>query len=386
MDRARVDAVLGAHVVPRHVAAPASLDGKPWRVGQWALYRTGGAVPGYERIAVVAIDACGMWILDDQDRYQGSRRYLMCFAPGRGNAPVDRLRIAILRFGTGAPRVFDFRDGGHVAGRLAFAPLVDRLAPPRGIAVSVSPRDDIVVNAGSFAQAVRLTEGGITRWIHPAVPLGGIVRSRSAHGFESVLLAYGERGGEQPSAIAVLAREVARAEAPPRLPGMYASFAFGMGQLTGHGGEATSAATPLTVTPGATLTRTLDVISEVADIGDAAYTPDPTRSQSALTVLLGTRWWPFRPPWLRTRRLWHPAEGLWLQADAGYAALFRSSEASSTTVARGLGLGAAVGWQYDQLRGFSLGIAFEDQVLVLDHGEGVRHALAGLFDLKLDGL
>jgi hypothetical protein len=52
--------------------------------------------------------------------------------------------------------------------------------------------------------------------------------------------------------------------------------------------------------------------------------------------------------------------------------------------AQGLALGAAVGWQYDRARDWSLGIELEDQVLVLDRAGGVRHALAGLMDVKLD--
>jgi hypothetical protein len=64
------------------------------------------------------------------------------------------------------------------------------------------PRHDITVPAGTF-QGTAVTTANVNLgimsisvdvWVHPEVPVNGMVKSASSNGIETVLLAYGQEG------------------------------------------------------------------------------------------------------------------------------------------------------------------------------------------------
>ena len=65
------------------VGPPATLEGKRWKLGAWALYRQSGPgdLRGYVSIAVVAVDACGTWIEYQANTYLERETWKLCFGP-----------------------------------------------------------------------------------------------------------------------------------------------------------------------------------------------------------------------------------------------------------------------------------------------------------------
>lgn len=194
-----VDRVLRTPARPRELAAPASLAPRPWRVGQWALYAVTGTERAYERLRVVAHDACGWWI--EQVRQSPTERVEVeaCYrdAPEGVASSLELLQEITIRRDATDPVTLDFRHGANAATKRQLAAVLANLTIDAG-ALATAPREDVTVPAGTFRQAARtelaLAAGGqrdhVTRWIHPAVPLGGTVRVDAATGTVA-LLDYG---------------------------------------------------------------------------------------------------------------------------------------------------------------------------------------------------
>ena len=69
-----VEATLAAHAAGNRDVGRQKLLLQPWRVGQWALYRTSNdGKLGYQKFSVVETDDCGIWIEQvTQDAYHRS--------------------------------------------------------------------------------------------------------------------------------------------------------------------------------------------------------------------------------------------------------------------------------------------------------------------------
>ena len=399
---ADVDRVFAAHAGSnRRIAAPATLEPKPWKVGSWALYKRGGSYvqqryEGYETISVVAVDPCGIWISSDSHGYYDRHRWMICLrlkADGSVDTsadPKDLVQIAIWESNGGPPDIVDFRNGQNTKERDALRPDINWLFPPRGLDNANLPREDVDVPAGHFAQTIRTTEkldpGGsreVTRWSHPDVPFDGAVKRLTSDGRERVLLAYGDDGAT--SVVPDLAGALATAMQPKPTPSNFMGIGIGFGWFSGKASEQSSQASKFGLTAGLRVAPKIDLIGEVGGFEGADYSPDPMLSQSAFTVLLGARWAPFRLPHLQPRPLPRGASALYVQADLGYTELFRDTMNDTNTVARGLVVGAALGWLGYQGHDWAFGLEVNDHIAFFNSGEGIRHSvgLMGVWQLYL---
>ncbi|MEP6861210.1 MAG: hypothetical protein ABJE66_11340 [Deltaproteobacteria bacterium] len=130
--------LLVAPTPDRQIAAVGPLAPHPWKVGQWATYRTPD--PGYETLSVVAIDTCGTWLSFEQATYSFHTRWLICMrAPGSDQTPnpVDLVQLVIVKADDGTPALLDFRASGDklvsaVRGSQTFSRIVGHLMPAAG--------------------------------------------------------------------------------------------------------------------------------------------------------------------------------------------------------------------------------------------------------------
>jgi len=206
--RQEVNGVLAAaRMEPRQVGAPSQLVSQPWKVGQWALYKTTEhGEPGYRRTSVVTRGACGFWL---EIVNQTAKRRLaakMCFrtlvsSDSALASGIGEIQLMVVRVDDQEPQAFDFRKGANSRAREVLQSLLARVESARWGAADAA-REDIVVPAGHFAKTVRITEtfsvnGGtveVSEWRHPAVPLVGTVRVSTSDGDEAVLVDYGQDG------------------------------------------------------------------------------------------------------------------------------------------------------------------------------------------------
>jgi hypothetical protein len=390
-----VDRVFATYSSPnaRVVAAPVALEGRPWKVGAWALYKRGGtyASPdygGYDKISVVGEDTCGFWLAVESHGYYDRHRWLLCLRPkapdGEADA-ADLVQIAIWESNGGPPDVFEVHASRD---REMLRPIITMLLPPHWDDSAKLAREDVDVPAGHFMQAIRTTEKTDpaspiqeVHWVHPDVPFDGTVRRRADDGRDYLLLAYGDDGGA--SVVSELASALARARQPTRSPPFYASAGFGAGWFSGHGNEQSSSGADVRTIVGGRLKPKLDLIGEIAVLDAATYSPDPTASQTAFIGQLGVRWAPFRLPYLQPGPSLRGAPALYVQTDLGYTQLLRSTMTEANTVARGFVIGAAVGWLAFQGHDWGLGVELDDHLAFYGSGEGVRNAIGLVFFWQL---
>jgi hypothetical protein len=177
-----VDQVLAVKPGPRDVAAPTSLESRPWKVGQWALYRMRtGDVVGYMRYRAVAQDTCGLWF-EQTIADRSTKLVIKLCLP----SPPDLT--------TAAQATMQVNDG-------AAQPLNP---PPKNVVLAGAgwsqqadaPREELTVPAGRFAGTVKTTSmlKGVatTVWSHPAVPLAGTVKAHAANGVTTELVDFGD--------------------------------------------------------------------------------------------------------------------------------------------------------------------------------------------------
>jgi len=400
--RIDVDRVLAEHTrSTREVAAPAALEPKPWKVGQWALYKRAGkyvtdGFEGYEKISVIAEDSCGVWIVDESHGYVDRHRWTFCLrrpdaATEAHTDPVDLVQVAIWESNGGPPDIVDLRFGQNSKeSREILLPVAAQLLPRHWSDPASLPREDIDVPAGHFLQALRMTvtrngttPGADTRWAHPDVPFDATIRRLTSDGRDYVLLAYGDNG--EGGVVPKLATVTAAKLAPAPTPANYVRIGFGYGWLSGHSTEQSSEADSLSMMFGFRVSPKVDVVVETGGLVGATYSPDPTRSQSTYIALLGARWAPFRQPYVQIRPQPRGASALYVQADIGYTELLRDTINGTDTAARGLVLGAGVGWLGINAHDWAMGFELEDHVSFLNRSEGVRNSvgLLALWQLYL---
>lgn len=197
--KADVDAVLSKHPgTTKTIPEPATLTAKPWKVGQWALYKHQGASaqPAYQRIRVVGEGSCGVWIAAEARTYRALYKWRLCVHPatGQGNA-LDLVQVFIVQ-NAGDPKTIEPHSGDARAKRDREG-FVQGLLPPH--ITDGDPqlvREDVDVPAGHFVRVVRETQhlddgGEAVRWFSPDVPFDGTIK-RHTRTFDFVLLAYGD--------------------------------------------------------------------------------------------------------------------------------------------------------------------------------------------------
>jgi hypothetical protein len=383
--RADVDRRLQAPTAGRQVAAVGPLAPHPWKVGQWATYRT--PAPGYETMSVVALEACGTWLSDDIHTYEGRKRWLICLrtpAEGETARPVDLVQLVIEERDNVPTPTQDFRsrsvaDIERVRESPTFAAMIARLMPATW-AGDTSLRETIDVPAGRFEMAVRSGEviqgTPITRWSHPEVPFDGTVEIRDANLRSYALMAYGETGAS--SVIRALGNRLVHAQAAPARP--YVSLGLGVAPawVTGAGAEHSSGGGGYALRIAAPLGPSFDVVSTLEQIDLDHYTPDRTMNQAIYLSTLGVRWRPFSDA---SSRL---LAGSFVHLDLGYAYVMRGLGNDLSDVASGFAAGAGLGVMVHQTQDIVFGFELVDQVSFFDNGEGTRHSLAAQLFIDLD--
>jgi hypothetical protein len=367
---------------------PASEQPKPWKVGQWALYKlTDNGAVGYERLRVVAKDECGDWIEDVQETYHHRWTWLLCI--GHGPTPTDRAQAlgrlqVVVEQSYDDVAIYDFRTGPGIRPgtrpKREYEGLVSRLFPALRCAACERPPEDVAVPAGRFIAAQHETTSSkdgsveLSRWFRSDVPFDGTVKLVDSHGqYADELLGYEDYSFDDDGVVIDLTTQLVRANEPS---GSF--FAIGwapFGGFSGHGSEASSGSQTMNGTFGFRIAPRLDIAGDILAVFVDRYSPDPALSQSLLLGTLGVRWFPFAPP-----RLWglpiQGASALYMHGDAGYAQLLLGSTSTDTTTAKGFTAGASIGWLGLQSAHWMLGIEASDHVVFFDAGEGIRNSLA----------
>jgi hypothetical protein len=204
-----VDTQLAAKASPRELP-PASLEPRPWKVGQWAMYRTmDDGKPGYEKWSIVGEDDCGVWIETVSQDYYHRTVSKVCYArmpwlpDSKGNIvadAIDLVQVMITRSDDNAPQTFDLRENpGMKDAMKMFATTMVSFQWHNNDAL---PREDVVVPAGRFggAAAFPLTVSvmwktiTVTTLVHAAVPVYGVVSQAASTGRTSELVDFGDSG------------------------------------------------------------------------------------------------------------------------------------------------------------------------------------------------
>ena len=317
------------------IAAPETLTMKPLKAGQWVLYRehVGGSDIGTVVLAATHQAACGMWFIAELRGSESTRTWQFCIgSDGRiANATLDGSRI----------------DPAEHATELA--PLRTRVLPPSIAGPSV--RDEAHVPAGHFFGTLRI-DGATTTWLHPAVPLGAVVRVRDGDR-EDVLLAYGETLESEPGP---------EKRQPPRRKRLPIFYEAGLshGSVSGLPAGVPDSINALRLTAGSRVADRLHLEGSLV-LGTNLFS---TRSAQTATSTIfwgaGLRW----SPWRRE----------YLQLMAGYAGIGEAS---------GLGLLLEGGFDVTHGTDWAFVVAGDVEGALAYGGDG-RDAFDVTFAIRLD--
>jgi hypothetical protein len=383
--------VLQQHAEPgstQYAAPGPALEAQPWKVGQWTLYkRRFGQALFIETFKVVAQDACGFWIENEVRSSFSRTRWTFCVTqqPAPDSHHLEEsLGALIERDNDTVVALGDFRRGEW--DRQPFVWLVESVHAPWASHADL-PREDVMTPAGRFDGAVKMTSkrgsAEVSQWSHPDVPLGGLIRETSSDDRERVLLDFGTSNDES--------QLVADAVHATQLQGRLRRrgpvwWSLGLGYDSLGKPEEVNQTTAGSFASGFRQTATVDVIGNVEAIGDASFSADPRLREIFFFAGLGARWMPFGRPRKPDRLLGFSASSLWLQADVGYAELLRGRvDDEPSTVGRGIGLGAKVGFLLMQGRDWTYGLEVHDHVGLFNADEGLRNTFGvrGVFQFFL---
>ncbi len=357
------------------VAAPASLEPPPWKVGQWVAYlirrpHAGGEQRSFQRVRVIAEDSCGIWIehyeVDDVHQVTAT----MCFraSPTRSakaSEVLDRLKVAIVEWDDRPPVVTEFGEGQDAAARLEYEWLAWSLVAPSFDAGELL-RENVDVPAGRFVGAIRRsgTEGlTLERWSHPEVPLSSTVKASYSDGTERVLVDFGHT---TPSTVrrAVIAQS--RFNQPAGRSRLSLEFAVGYDRFTETANQVATTATSIAWTSGYRVMPAITAIARGSGVLGVENGPDEDHAQEAFRLLGGVRWSPFHERRILSR--------LTFEGAFGFGSLQQSSIDDAT--AYGIAAEVAVGFILDYGRDWDLGLAVSDDIVLYNADEGLRHSVA----------
>jgi len=201
----------------RVVAAPQAPRMKPWRTGQWVVYRDKDSDGNnrYVKNSIVAEDACGIWLEQEIQDYYGRTITKTCYSSmpavlaateqDVGNRISELMQVIVTKSNDAKPVVMDFRtETGRMQRMLLGSMGMGEFTGSIRLQTD-KPQQDIATTAGEFEKTY-VTEG-MTRfgpvrlmsdiWFHPEVPVSGIVRSVTGDGkYTRELLDYGEEGAQ----------------------------------------------------------------------------------------------------------------------------------------------------------------------------------------------
>ncbi len=359
--RANIAATLAPRASPS-IPAPATVEPKPWAIGQWSLYKmTMDGEVGYEQLGVVAVDACGIWVQLVTQSARSRTTITGCVHAD----PDGHKRVADV--------VWD--HAGYVwtsdgRGRPEEVWLLEAFTPTwRG---GDSPGEVVDVAAGHFEGAIRepVSSDGTIAWSHPAVPFGGRIRSASNGRVDRELVAFGDAGATP--VISDLANRVERASQTPEPPHAFVNLGFGLTSPRGHGREDTNGGgMSVRIRSGSRVGRHFEVYGEAVFGQPENYKPDPTLDQATSLLLAGTRW----------TFLEMPRGELYLRGGLGVGLVERGPSLMDRT--RDWGFGASLGLGLFTRVVEACGLTGElTDDLVIDGG-GARHSLGVSMALQL---
>ncbi|MGE0395731.1 MAG: hypothetical protein AB7T06_03310 [Kofleriaceae bacterium] len=128
--REQVDTFFASH--PTSTKNPPNVLGTgPWVLGRWATYSRIGesGARGFEKVTVVAVDACGTWIESTSVDVDGQHRVLVCLQKTMSLDPIDMVREVRWQAGYDLPAMdVDIADRANV--RSVVGPLLSKLVEP----------------------------------------------------------------------------------------------------------------------------------------------------------------------------------------------------------------------------------------------------------------
>jgi hypothetical protein len=367
----------------RYPAAPPTSEVRPWQVGQWAKYRyRSGDVVGVETLRIVAQDACGWWFELVFAGKHAARSWQFCVrAPSTSNDSrlFESLWAVIERRDQEVASVLDFRRISVDRTRFEWlVALVHAAWPGRYDEVA---HEDVPTPAGHFAQAFKIasTSGGAatTRWSHPAVAIGGVIKELGPD-HERVLLAHGGtlNAPSRSSPIVDAADRLVVAQQQLHAQNKRGGTWWGL-----HVGfDSLAAPSDASISPGFAgshgmrITSMLDWVTAVGFASGGSYANDPALGEAMTFVTLGVRWYPLTRSHIESGLATTERRWLYLQADIGGALLERYGvDVESSVVGRGLVTGARVGIISLGGRDWTYSIELHDHLALFDSDEGFRH-------------
>ena len=366
----------------KHVPAPAVTEAKPWRTGQWALYKTTNhdVTVSFERIRVIDEEPRVTWIEWIEDT--AALRTTWLIALRRGPNPTNDWQVTkrriemVVRFTSDdpTPRLWMFEDGhSELTVEELLWSLKHRLEVHTQQALPRGTPDTIDVPAGHFVDAIRSSHYSDEVWTHPDVPLGGLVQSRThAGGWKQVLVAYGDSDATADDSplyeTLARARETcpanpARCEPPVHT---FLALGFGFGRWTKANDVHTGGGHGVTLQLGQRLVPGLHLVEEV----HLSYGANAELAETHDSLLIGVRWMPFRGDrHVAGRRPWlAPVDvvswtSIYVKATVGAAdrAWYpHGTDADDSTWAPAVN--AALGWLPLQGRAWALGAEYRHQI------------------------
>ena len=323
----------------------------PWKIGQSVTYElTDGPRTETISLRVIAEDGCGVWV----EFRTGDDSHRACIT----RPPNPQLQVVVTRD----------KDGIKVVESPAKVGTLDALEARwngrRGI-----PREDVTTPAGTFPAALKETIDGSPRWSHPAVPLGGMVRSTIGT-LSVVLVDYTLTGGT--SVITADQRVLAYYRAQERkqtfTQRLWVGIAFGddvFGNI-----DAPQRTESLGFGGGYKLSPRIAIVADMTGTNAVPYLPKPELSERLAQIRAGVRYFPLSGSRGRWAALKRP---IYLQVDAGYAQLVRGIPGmSASTVGRGVVGGARLGFSTSTVRDWRIAVEVHQHTALLNADEGVR--------------
>lgn len=352
----------------------------PWKIGQFAVYRmTTREGTAMVTVRIVAQDGCGVWIEVEHERGEERRSVRTCVVrTPKGSLAIEQNRVGLVR------RDGDLTDINHDADPLRDRVLA-RLLRAEWAGRKGLPREEVTTEGGRTILTLKETavdgNKARTRWSHPDVPLGGLVRE--IEGDEELVLV--DQGTRDTSVILEDNRRLLsksntlRVMYRPRKKWM--TFSIGtdyVGTL-----DDASVAESLGFSLGYRFTPRLSIAINSTQTGYVAYAPVPELSERLVQATVGVRWHPY----VGSRSRWALiTDGIYTQLDAGYAQLDRRRLVmSSSVVGRGGVAGVRLGLSTGVSTDWRLAIEVHAHSALLNADEGTRVAvgLHGVIELYL---